>query len=135
MKKTLENWESPLSQTEELKAIQEAITNICTEIEAELELDQKCTYITYTRPEIKSIDVDKIGEMYKKLDSLGKTIMKSEEFDVFKEQLKLKPVTVVEPKMSVMKLNSTEAIMVLNTILKIYKSKKEILLQKMDLKL
>ena len=135
MKKTLKEWNSPLSQQEKLDSLKEAMDNICMEIEAELELDQNSTYITYTRPQRKTIDVDKIGEMYKKLDSLGKVIMSKEQLENFKEEVKTKPITVVEPKMSVMKLNSTEAIIVLNTILKIYKAKYEELMVEMDLKL
>ncbi len=136
-KKTLDDWESPVTIEEDLESIQEAIKNLCVEIEAELELNQENIFVSYTRPERKVINSATIlgdDELFKKLEELSKKMF-GEEFDEFKEKFSKEPIEVIEPKMSILRLNSTEAIMVLNTILKIYKSKEKDLLKKTKLKL
>ena len=136
-KKTLDDWESPVTIEEDLESIQEAIKNLCIEIEAELELNQENIFVSYTRPERKVINsATMLGDdkLFKKLEELSKKMF-GEEFDEFKEKFSKEPIEVIEPKMSILRLNSTEAIMVLNTILKIYKSKEKDLLKKTKLKL
>jgi len=136
-KKTLDDWESPVTIEEDLDSIQEAIKNLCVEIEAELELNQENIFVSYTRPERKVINsATMLGddELFKKLEELSKKMF-GEEFDEFKEKFSKEPIEIIEPKMSILRLNSTEAIMVLNTILKIYKSKEKDLLKKTKLKL
>lgn len=136
-KKTLDNWESPVTIEENLESIQEAIKNLCVEIEAELELNQENIFVSYTRPEYKEITAATVlGDdmLFKKLEELSKKMF-GEEFDEFKKKFSKEPIEVIEPKMSILRLNSTEAIMVLNTILKIYKSKEKDLLGKIELKL
>ena len=103
----------------------------------QLELNQENIFVSYTRPERKVINSATIlgdDELFKKLEELSKKMF-GEEFDEFKEKFSKEPIEVIEPKMSILRLNSTEAIMVLNTILKIYKSKEKDLLKKTKLKL
>lgn len=120
-----------VSDLEKVSQIDLAINHVKEEIEAEYHLDQKDVFINYARPKKIEVDApDSVASFMRNI--LGNNGFDQKDIEDFiKEKLGEQPKkTRVVPKLSTLKLTSTQAIRVLSFILKLYEEEKEELVSK-----